>query len=109
MDEAVRYAQGLGIPLERLHTVISGRIGGIVSGVLEAQDADVLAVFGGDTLYGIVRRLGCRAITPQKELFPGVVQSTLQTGGGNKVVVSKAGGFGEDDLVRRLRACYAME
>ena len=109
VDEAVRYAQGLGIPLERLHTVISGRIGGIVSGMLEAQDADVLAVFGGDTLYGIVRRLGCRAITPQKEVFPGVVQSTLQTGGGNKVVISKAGGFGEDDLVRRLRACYAME
>lgn len=109
VDKVVRYAKGLGVPLERLHMMISCQIGRIVSGVLKAQDVDVLTIFGGDTLYGIVRQIGCRVITPQKELFPGIVQSTLQMGETNKVIVSKAGGFGEDDLIRRLRAYYAME
>ena len=108
VDETVRIAESRNITQKKLHTVIASRTGEIVEGILEAQDADVLAVFGGDTLFGIVKRLDCRAITPQKELFPGVVQSTLQTGRGNRVVVSKAGGFGEDDLIRRLMEHYGM-
>lgn len=104
--ETAARARRLGIPAGRLHLIIAEHLGAAVVRVLKEQLVDVLAVFGGDTLHGIVRCLRGQAVFPEREIFPGIVQSVLQTPEGDRVIVSKAGGFGETDVICALRDTY---
>lgn len=61
------------------------------------QGADCLILMGGDTARATFDVLGCRELTSAGEVAPGVPLSFTETG---LPVVTKAGGFGEPDLVR---------
>jgi uncharacterized protein YgbK (DUF1537 family) len=63
---------------------------------LKPQD---LVVFGGDTAYEVVTAWGILPLTPIGEPIPGVVLSRHN----ERIIVSKAGGFGAPDLICRLR------
>lgn len=56
-------------------------------------------VMGGDTAWALWRELGITQLTPLPEVLPGVAACCA----GDLVFVTKAGGFGEDDLVARVR------
>jgi D-threonate/D-erythronate kinase len=60
-----------------------------------AQAADGLIIFGGETTYATLRAMGLTAVTTVGEILPGVPLSMA----GNLPVITKAGGFGSDDLV----------
>ncbi len=61
---------------------------------------DGLMVFGGDTAFGILEALGCPDLRPIGEILPGVPVSRIA--GRRQILVSKAGGFGEDSLIVQL-------
>lgn len=60
-----------------------------------------LVVFGGDTLAGIARANGWEGFVPRAEMLPGVALSEIPETG--LALVSKPGGFGNDDVLLKLR------
>jgi uncharacterized protein YgbK (DUF1537 family) len=76
-------------------------IGAAVVRCLDASGADAIMVFGGDTVFGILKALGCPPLEPIGEVVTGVPVSRVV--GRNLTLISKAGGFGEDSLIGRVR------
>jgi uncharacterized protein YgbK (DUF1537 family) len=68
---------------------------------VRAVDADAIVVFGGDTAFGILEAFGRPLLRPLGEILPGVPISRMD--GFDRALISKAGGFGERDLLCRLR------
>ena len=60
-------------------------------------------VIGGDTLLACLRRLGCKELEPVSELCPGTVLSKYTTDGGERLIISKSGGFGSETLLTDLK------
>jgi uncharacterized protein YgbK (DUF1537 family) len=60
--------------------------------------ARAMMIFGGDTVLAVCRKLGIESLTPLGEVLPGVAVSCS----GSRVFVTKAGGYGEPDLVERV-------
>lgn len=102
VEKTRQYALEKGIDPDRVHLRIASGLGSLVQQVTLRQRVDAVTVFGGDTLFGIVGQLGARGIAPKREILPGLVQSELSTPEGGKMVFSKAGGFGEEDVIERL-------
>jgi D-threonate/D-erythronate kinase len=67
--------------------------------VLDTVPMDAIVVFGGDTAFGIHRALGAPAFDPYGEIVPGVPLSSC----GGLFWVTKAGGFGERDMLYNIR------
>lgn len=100
IGEADRYARQNGIPEEEQPELISRNMGCIVKTLFERTPPGTLAVFGGDTLFGIMEALGCSGIYPAAEISPGVVASMAVSKAGSFGIVTKAGGFGGEDVVQ---------
>jgi uncharacterized protein YgbK (DUF1537 family) len=86
-------------PLEMAH-----RTGRIVADLHRTTPLDGLIIFGGDTAAAIVEALGNPLLHALGEIVPGVPVSRAD----GLWLITKAGGFGNDDLLldlhRRLRA-----
>ena len=80
---------------------IAAETGRLVRQSLDAAPVDALVVFGGDTAFGILKALGSPALEPVGELATGVPLSRVV--GRDLCLITKAGGFGEDNLLRRLK------
>ena len=75
----------------------------VVAGVDAAEQAlrrkpEAMIIFGGETTYETLRGLGRESVTTLGEVLPGVPLSMA----GDTPVITKAGGFGGDDLVRTI-------
>ncbi len=66
---------------------------------LARMPVDALVIFGGDTAYAVLSKLGCVDLEPLGEILPGVPVSRA----GGLTLVTKAGGFGPPDLAARIR------
>jgi D-threonate/D-erythronate kinase len=67
--------------------------------LLDSSPVEALIVFGGDTTSGIHRALGAFAFEPYGEIVPGVPLSLC----GGMFWITKAGGFGEPDILYQIR------
>lgn len=81
---------------------VSELMGGIVSGILKNTSIGTLIVFGGDTLMGIMKALGCSYIEPKSEIMPGVALSWAMIGESRIPLITKPGGYGDEDTVLKL-------
>jgi len=81
---------------------VSELMGNIVSGVLKNISIGTLIVFGGDTLMGIMKALGCSYIEPKSEVMPGVAISLARFGDNQILLITKPGGYGEEDVILKL-------
>ena len=61
-------------------------------------------VVGGDTLLGVMRQLGYPEITVRQEIEPGIVLFTVEHQGRVNWMISKAGSFGDFELLHRMTA-----
>ncbi|MBI3470780.1 MAG: hypothetical protein HY013_05435 [Candidatus Solibacter usitatus] len=77
--EQARLAQGCGWP-------VLGRDGGP-----DAQGFPALVVFGGDTAFAFLDRLGVRSLWPLGEVLPGVPISRFEHDGRRRYLITKAG------------------
>jgi uncharacterized protein YgbK (DUF1537 family) len=75
-----------------------GREGAALAKRASQYKADLLILFGGDTSWAVLRRLGIAELWPVRELMPGIALST----GGGMMIVTKAGGFGARDIVAEI-------
>jgi D-threonate/D-erythronate kinase len=93
-------AAGLGCESAEAHLKVARQTGGIVREAIRKNGFRTLVVFGGDTLIGIARACGWQAFVPKAEVAAGItVASPLET---ELTVISKAGGFGDRDVVQRI-------
>jgi uncharacterized protein YgbK (DUF1537 family) len=60
-------------------------------------------VFGGDTAAGIMNLMDVKTLEPCREIQPGIALSKLETGSHAAWLVTKAGGFGEIDILEIIR------
>jgi uncharacterized protein YgbK (DUF1537 family) len=74
-------------------------VGRMVAKWLERTAAEGLIVFGGDTAFGIHHALGSEPFDPVGEIVPGVPLSRC----GNLIWITKAGGFGEPDILCKIK------
>ena len=77
-------------------------VGRMVSEILTRVHPEALAIFGGDTAYGILQAIGAPALRPIGEIVPGVPLS--QVAGRDLYWITKAGGFGSEDVLSVIRA-----
>lgn len=101
-DDAAARAEQRGVPAEELAALIARNIGTIVKRTLEHAHIGTLIVFGGDTLLGIADQIGCHVMRPIREIVPGVALSQFVDSRFSLSVVSKAGGFGGEDVVGQI-------
>jgi D-threonate/D-erythronate kinase len=71
------------------------RTGECIRRWIESSPVEALIVFGGDTAFGIHRALGSQPFEAYGEVVPGVPLSRS----GDLFWITKAGGFGEPDIL----------
>ncbi len=95
--------QERGLDLTQIHQLIVRNMGEITGQVLERTSFRSLIVFGGDTLLAIARARGWSDLLPQDELLPGVVASRVSADMKAPLLITKAGGFGSEDVLIRIK------
>jgi uncharacterized protein YgbK (DUF1537 family) len=96
---------GLGVDLlaQRIVAVLS-RIVGELDDLLPRT---TVMVIGGDTARGILQSMHVDKLYPVGEILPGVVVSKLRLGDQVAAIVTKAGGFGEENIIIRIKRYVA--
>ncbi len=79
------------------------RLAEIVRGVLLRQPVDCIAVFGGDTAAAVMDALEVSTLESCGELLDGVPLSRFRFRDARVALATKAGGFGGNDVVLRIR------
>jgi uncharacterized protein YgbK (DUF1537 family) len=98
-------ARQLGISDNELHHRVAAANGRSVKALMADRTFRTLFVIGGDTLIGIAREMKWTAFEPCGEIEAGVTASRPQ--GQNILVLSKAGGFGDRNVLKRIMANLA--
>lgn len=80
---------------------VAAQIAHATAAAIRLARPDCLVVFGGDTVFAILRDLGIGEVTTEGEILPGVAVSEID---GGPLLLTKAGGFGTPDYLARLRA-----
>lgn len=102
IKKAIEYTEKNSISMEELTSNIANSTGQLVSDLIREHEIRSLIIFGGDTLMGILKNIGCQYIIPVSEIFPGVV-FTRAVGKDTAInVITKAGGFGEESIIERI-------
>lgn len=102
IKKAIEYTEKNSISMEDLTSNIANSTGQLVSELIREHEIRNLIIFGGDTLMGILKNIGCQYIIPVSEIFPGVV-FTRAVGKDTAInVITKAGGFGEESIIERI-------
>ncbi|MBR2672776.1 MAG: four-carbon acid sugar kinase family protein [Oscillospiraceae bacterium] len=92
-----------GLSKEDLIANITGNLGCIARKLLERGVKKTLFITGGDTLLGFMKEISADALAPLGEAAPGTVVSELRYMEETFTVVTKSGGFGQEDLLVSLR------
>ena len=76
--------------------------GSLARMLCDTGEVKTLCVFGGDTLLSVVQALGVPEMRVRCELQPGVVLGSLDFEGRTLNLISKAGSFGDKDLILKI-------
>lgn len=96
------YAAKHGMTVEDVRQAVSRSIGYLVSRLFPNPSLGTLLVTGGDTLLQCMDYMNIHEIEPLCELDHGVVLSRFSYQGYTRYVISKSGGFGQEDLFLTL-------
>jgi uncharacterized protein YgbK (DUF1537 family) len=99
---AGEYAAKAGIAEKEIPTAIARAMGEMILGLIRRGVDATMLITGGDTLMGFMRSAGISAIVPVKELVTGSVLSTINVEGKDFNIISKSGGFGQEDLIMQI-------
>ena len=91
------------LTLEDIRQKISCQMGLILKDLIDRGADSRFMIIGGDTLLAFLEAIQCHELTPICELQPGVVLSRITYRGRQYEVISKSGGFGEEDLLVTLQ------
>ena len=88
---------------------IAQSLGYLVKNLMSNGIKRTLLFTGGDTLYQSMRVLGITEIKPLKELFPGIVFGSIYFKDEQHYVITKSGGFGNENLFIKLNELVCDE
>jgi uncharacterized protein YgbK (DUF1537 family) len=80
----------------------AGLLGKLVKQINAAAGPLILAVFGGDTLLGIMEILEYEYLSPLGEIRPGIAAVRARGKSGAAFIVTKAGAFGDPGIIRTI-------
>lgn len=101
------YAARLGIGRETLRVRIAGSLGHLVGAIFTSPSLGTLMLTGGDTLLQCMDCIGVRELEPICELEQGVVLARFTYNGCTRHIITKSGGFGQENLLTDLAARIA--
>lgn len=104
LESPRRPADRPGFQNPSLHRRVADGVAAIIRQALDQNRYDALVVFGGDTLAAVMRAMGWSALSPKREILPGVVLAETLGGAIDLTLVSKAGGFGPVDLLKKIKS-----
>lgn len=102
IEDAIKYTKENNIKMEILTENISRNTGKLIKELVTENEVQNLIVFGGDTLMGILSALECTSIIPIKEISSGVVFARVICKHQNLNIITKAGGFGEENIIEEI-------
>jgi uncharacterized protein YgbK (DUF1537 family) len=70
-----------------------------VKSAVESDRFDTIIVFGGDTAFALLKAMHIDIVEPIGEVLPGIPISLLPD---KRILITKAGGFGDPDLLFQL-------
>ena len=76
--------------------------------IVDEVGVNTLILFGGDTLAAVIRRMKIQSLRPVRQLADGVVLCQVDYQGRTFSLVTKAGGFGGENLVETLEAALCQ-
>jgi uncharacterized protein YgbK (DUF1537 family) len=82
---------------------VDARMGALAREVVDAVPADCLVIFGGDTALAVLQSLRVAVLESAGELMPGVPVSLARYGDRTLWLVTKAGGFGGEDMLLSIK------
>ena len=88
--------------LEKLRSHVADVLGKLLGEMIRRGLQKTILITGGDTFMGFMRQTETFEVEPLYEIFPGVVLSRLWIGGSPYSIISKSGGFGNEDLLIQL-------
>lgn len=97
--ETFQYAEKNGIEKSEVRVRIVRSLGIILKFFLEHGLTHTILLTGGDTLLGFMDCMGVSEVIPICELRPGTVLSKFSMGSRSYQIVSKSGGFGNEELL----------
>jgi uncharacterized protein YgbK (DUF1537 family) len=99
-DEQRRLADDHGMKLGQIAAAVADRLAEATVRLCQALPVEALVLTGGDTARAIATRLGAAGISLTGEVVPGMPVGRLLGGElDGSPVVTKAGGFGNDDAL----------
>lgn len=102
MPDTLVYARERGMDTEQVRQGISETFGVILKKILDEGLLAVVLVTGGDTLLGFMKEIGGQELQPVREIRPGCVLTKLFYGDREYHIITKSGGFGEENLLSDL-------
>lgn len=96
------YAAGLGIDRETLRVRIAGSLGHLVGQFFTSPSLGTLLLTGGDTLLQCMNSINVTELEPLCELEKGVVLASFTYNGCTRHIITKSGGFGQENLFTDL-------
>ncbi len=88
--------------LEKARALISRKTGELVKRMLEAGYDGRLMIIGGDTLLEFAKAIDCYELYPICEIDPGTVVFKLEYEGKEHEIITKSGGFGNEELLVKI-------
>jgi uncharacterized protein YgbK (DUF1537 family) len=85
-----------------LEVVIRDFIGTLATAIVRADTVDRLLLSGGDTALGVCTALDIHSFTIYDELFPGIPVAKAHMPKKSLTMITKAGGFGEEDVLYKV-------
>lgn len=101
-EDTDNYAQEHNLTREQLRVQISDNLAALMKRMLDDGLNATLLCTGGDTLMALMKAVDVSELTPICEMATGVVLTEFIYKGRTYHIISKSGGFGEDDLLIRL-------
>ena len=99
IGDARAYAAASGFSPEEIPERIAKRLGELSQFIVELKEDATLMIIGGDTLYSFMQKLKKPILDPVCEPVNGTVSMYVQSDGHNFPLISKSGGFGQEDLI----------
>lgn len=102
-DAPTMPGEAPGLAPDEVRTRISHALGRVCRKMMDSGLRRTLLVTGGDTLRALLSELQVKSLIPLGEVMCGVVCCRLQYRGREYALLSKSGGFGEEELILRLQ------
>lgn len=97
-EKVMEYAEKHGLSDYQVRTYIAETLGLIVQNMIERGLDYTISMTGGDTLMGFMKLTGCTELIPVCEIGQGAVLSRLVWKDTQIQVISKSGGFGDENI-----------